>query len=63
MSKKRAIPDAPVLGSNRKGFDTALKENLEVLMGQRGDKLKPLSDTAVLADVITKINEIIAHLQ
>lgn len=41
----------------------AIKENLEVMMGQRGGRLEPLADTASLAEVIAKVNEIIAKLQ
>ena len=63
MSSKRAIPSVPQVDSPRQAFDQALKENLEVLMGQRVAKIKPLSSSAALSDVISKVNEIIERLQ
>jgi hypothetical protein len=41
----------------------AIKENLEVLFGQRGGRIAPLPETASTAELISKINEIIARLQ
>jgi hypothetical protein len=41
----------------------ALKENVEEVRGLRGTKIKALPSTATLADVITKINEVITRLQ
>lgn len=63
--RKRPIPQVPRSASEqgRVAFDSALKENLEVLMGQRGDVLKPLDADATTAQIITKINEIIDRLQ
>ena len=40
-----------------------IKENIEVLKGRRGDKIQPLQPAATLADVINKLNELIAKLQ
>ena len=60
---KRAIPPVPRPGLPRAGFDQALKENLEAIMGQRGEPIRPLADTASTADIIAKVNEIIARLQ
>lgn len=41
----------------------AIKENLEVLMGQRGGKIELLPSTATLSDCIAKINALINKLQ
>jgi len=41
---------------------TAMKENIELLTGVRGDKLAPVSDSATLADVITALNKVIDRL-
>lgn len=41
----------------------AIKENLEVLFGQRGGKIEQLPSTATLEDCISKINELINKLQ
>lgn len=62
---KRAIPSLPAsaVGSDRAPFDTAVKECLEVITGQRGGRIAPLRSSATLADVIAKVNEIIARLQ
>lgn len=60
---KRAIPQVPKGQESRGRFDEALKENLEIIMGQRGNKLKPLAETATNAEIIAKINELIALLQ
>lgn len=62
--KLRAIPPVPKGDSPREGFDTALKENLEVITGRRSDKIKLLDPaTATLTDVANKINEILARIQ
>jgi hypothetical protein len=57
---KRAIPSA---NANQQDINRAVKENLEQIMGQRLDPLKPLPSSATLSDVIAKVNEIIARLQ
>lgn len=61
---KRAIPQAPI-DPKRGQFDAAVKEVLEQITGQRGaaSKLDLLPDTATLADVIKKINQIIGVIQ
>lgn len=41
---------------------SALKENVEIMSGVRSGELKTLSNNASLADVISKVNEIIARL-
>lgn len=60
---KRAIPQTPKPGERRDGFDQAVKENLEIITGRRGEKIQPLESTASTSDVIAKVNEIIARLQ
>jgi len=60
---KRAIPAVPTSAAEhgRMQFDTAMKENVEVLTGQRGSKLTVLATDATLAQVIAKVNAIIIH--
>jgi hypothetical protein len=62
---KRAIPGVPTSAVEHKRvlFDNAIKENLEVLTGQRGGRIADLPSTATLDDVIVKVNEILARLQ
>lgn len=57
---KRAIPQLPADASPAL---KAIKENLEVMMGQRGGKIETLPTTATLADVIAKVNQLIEKLQ
>lgn len=61
--KKRAIPQVPKGVESRGRFDEAIKENLEIICGQRGDKIRPLPSTASQAEIIAKVNELIALLQ
>jgi hypothetical protein len=63
MSKIRAIPQVPPGDTTRAKFDEAIKENLEVLTGQRSKRITPLADTASTAEIIAKVNELIARLQ
>lgn len=60
---KRSIPQVPKPGEPRDRFDQALKENIEVITGQRVDKIKQLPSTASTDEIIAKINELIARLQ
>lgn len=64
-AQKRSIPAIPrsAVGTDRGPFDSALKENLEILLGQRVDTVSPLALTATNAQIIAKINEVIARLQ
>lgn len=57
--KKRAIPPVPTGDRLSQSF----KENLEIIMGQRGTAVALLADDATLADVIAKLNELIEVLQ
>lgn len=61
---KRAIPEVPKTPDRaRQGFDSAVKENLEMIAGQRGGKIELLASTATTAEIIAKINEVIERLQ
>lgn len=61
--RKRAIPQAPKGQESRGRFDEAIKENLEIICGQRNSKVDLLPDNASNAEIIAKINELIALLQ
>ena len=60
--KKPAIPSVPPSDKARMAFDMAVKERLEILSGERGGRIKPLSANATLEDMIEKVNEVIARL-
>lgn len=61
--KKPSIPPVPRDSQPRGQFDQSVKESLETMMGRRGGKIAPLPATATTADLIEKVNEIIAALQ
>lgn len=62
--RKPALPAIPKQGEDRARFDSAVKENLNVLTGRIGGAITPLDrDTATLDDVAAKINEILEQLQ
>lgn len=44
-------------------FLSAVKENIETITGRRGGRIEQLADDAVLADVISKINEMLTRYQ
>lgn len=58
MSKIAGIPSKP-----SDPFSRAVRERLESISGQRGNKIKKLEGDASLSDVINKVNEILALLQ
>lgn len=61
---KRPIPQLPPgTETARRKYDDAVRENMEIIMGQRGNGLDPLPSTASTADIITAINALIARLQ
>ena len=60
--KKPAIPKEPT-DPIRARFDSALKENIEIIKGLRGNKVAVLDTNASLSDVITKVNNLIDLLQ
>jgi hypothetical protein len=57
---KRAIPQP---NANQLEINRAVKENIEQITGQRGGRIKPLSESASNAEIIAKINEIVDRLQ
>jgi len=63
--KARAIPEVPRAGAgaDRTPFDTALKENLEVLFGRVGEPIGMLPAAPTLAEVAAKLNEVIGRLR
>lgn len=63
--RKPVIPAVPVsaAASGRAMFDASLKESLEVITGARGGRIQSLPADATMADVIAKVNEIVARLQ
>ncbi len=61
--KKPAIPQVPHGAQPRTGFDQSVKETLEIITGRRGGSVQPLPADASLADVVKKVNELIARLQ
>ena len=61
--KKPAIPQVPRDGQPRTPFDQAVKETLEIITGRRGGSVQPLPADASLADVIAKVNELVARIQ
>lgn len=63
--KKPALPDTPkpnATPGERFEFDSRVRETLEIFAGRRGGKITPLADSASTAEIIEKINEIIARL-
>lgn len=61
---KRAIPNVPRGTEPQLGFMlSALKENAEILYGQRGTPLPELPATATTAEIIDFINAIVRKLQ
>lgn len=61
--KKPAIPIAPRIGDDRYRFDSALKENIEIITARRVAVLKPLLEAATTTEIINKVNELLARLQ
>jgi hypothetical protein len=62
---KPVIPAVPSSAGaqGRALFDASVKETLEVITGARVGKITALPSGATLADVIAKVNEIVARLQ
>lgn len=58
--KKRAIP-AP--NAQQVLINTAVKERLEIIGGERGGAIKPLPPGATLEQIVAKINEILGVMQ
>ena len=64
MPKKPAIPTYTSVDKTLTQAMNAVKENIELINGSRpgSDPIVTLSSTATTAQIITKINEIIARL-
>jgi hypothetical protein len=61
---KRTVPSVPKsLDAETQRFLAPLKENLEIISGQRGGQAQKLPSTATTAQIIEKINEILDRLQ
>lgn len=61
--RKPAIPRAPLSGDDRSRFDAAVKENLEIITGQRGRRIEPLPAGATTEEIAAKVNEILLRIQ
>jgi hypothetical protein len=57
--KFRALPQAT---ANQIEINRSVKENLEALVGLRSNRILPLTDTATTAEIISKVNELVARL-
>lgn len=63
-ARKPAIKRVPPDGNKeRRDFDEATKETIEILTGRRGQKIAALSSGASSAEIAAKVNEILALLQ
>lgn len=61
---KPAIKRVPPTDDNeRRSFDGAVKETLEIITGRRGTPIKALQSGASSDEIAAKINEVIALLQ
>lgn len=60
--KKPAIPAVSVQDQKVASLLRPIKENIEILTGQRGGSLTKLTADATLSDVINKLNTVIDRL-
>lgn len=60
--KKPAIPAVSIQDQKIASLLRPIKENLEILTGQRGGSLTKLDSSATLSEVISKLNEVIDRL-
>jgi hypothetical protein len=60
--KKPAIP-AIGISTPQRDILEPMKESIEILTGQRGEKLRLLSEDATLPEVIARLNKVIRLLQ
>lgn len=60
--KKPAIPAVSVQDQQVASLLRPIKENIEILTGQRGGSLTKLAPDATLSDVINKLNTVIDRL-
>lgn len=61
--KKPGIPLVKGATGDQARFNKATKENIEIITGQRGNKVAELSADAGLGDVIRTVNALLARLQ
>lgn len=61
--KRPSIPAVPRGQDGREAFDSAVKQNLEILSGVRGTKIDKLSTSATTPEIVAKINEILSLMQ
>jgi hypothetical protein len=60
--RKPGIPSNPKT-PGREGFDGAIKESLETIMGRRDSKVELLPTDATQEQIIAKLNQLIQVLQ
>lgn len=60
--KKPAIPAVSIPDNRLAALLRPMKENIEILTGTRSGRLTELADGASTAEIISKINAIIARL-
>ena len=60
--KKPAIPAVSVADAKTAALLRPIKENIEILTGQRTGPVSTLPSDATLPTVISKLNEVIARL-
>mgnify|MGYP006282591261 CR=1 FL=1 len=60
--KKPAIPAVNIQDPRVASLLRPMKENIEILTGQRGGSLTKLDSSATLSEVISKLNEVIDRL-
>lgn len=60
--KRRSVPALGSGGANSQAVLDALRENVQLLTGERGGQIEALRTDATLAEVIAKTNEIIDRL-
>jgi len=59
---KQIIPEVRATDAYDFLFKKAVKDNIDQLTGVTLPRLEPLTATATLADVIMKVNELVARL-
>lgn len=60
--RKPAIPSVRVQDQSIAAILRPIKENIEILNGQRSGAINELSNSATLSDVISKLNEVIRRI-
>lgn len=60
--KKPSIPSVSISDNQLSALLKPMKENIELLNGTRGGVIEPLASNATTAQIVSKINELIARL-